>query len=288
MFFWCIAFGVGCEQLIMSTTVACWYFQDDHKVNGSELKSPNAEKTDEKTDKKQNDEFVTNGFKQTFKQHLGSVAMGSFMVAVVQTARVMLEAQTEQVNKMGGDNPVVKCQLKCAACCLACMEKCIRWVNRKAQIVIAICGGDFWPAVCGAVKKVITNWDKVFFASIAAEFFGLLGSLMITVMGPGVVYLMITNLKTTPFAGYEMADLTAPMFMLLVLVLLGYGFAAVFVGIFEMCMETILFAYIFDDKETYQPESFRGEGSMKSVVDESDKKMKERNEKKANKDTNNV
>lgn len=63
MFFWCIAFGVGCEQLIMSTTVACWYFQDDHKVNGTEMKSPNAEKTDEKTDKKQNDEFVTNGFK---------------------------------------------------------------------------------------------------------------------------------------------------------------------------------------------------------------------------------
>lgn len=70
--------------------------------------------------------------KITVTKHLGSVAMGSFFVAVIQTLRVMLEMYCEQVNKMGGANPVVKCQIRCAKCMLACMEKCIRWVNRKA------------------------------------------------------------------------------------------------------------------------------------------------------------
>lgn len=44
MFFWCIAFGVAVEQLIMSTAIACWYFQKDHLSDkGKEIKAKNEE-----------------------------------------------------------------------------------------------------------------------------------------------------------------------------------------------------------------------------------------------------
>jgi len=75
---------------------------------------------------------VWDAVKITVTKHLGSVAMGSFFVVVVQTLRVILEAYCEQVDKMGGANATVKCQMRCAKCLSACMESCIRWVNRKA------------------------------------------------------------------------------------------------------------------------------------------------------------
>jgi len=32
MFFWCVAFGVAVEQLIMATAVSCWYFLSKHQT----------------------------------------------------------------------------------------------------------------------------------------------------------------------------------------------------------------------------------------------------------------
>lgn len=52
MFFWCVAFGVAVEQLIMATAVSCWYFQKEHQTTkGKEIADKNKEDTtDEKTE----------------------------------------------------------------------------------------------------------------------------------------------------------------------------------------------------------------------------------------------
>lgn len=82
---------------------------------------------------------------------------------------------------------------------------------------------------------------------------------MISCLGPGFVFLMITNLENTPIGQYPIADINGVFFVIFVVFVLGYGFSAVFVGIFEMAMETILFCYLFDDGHQYLPECMQDE-----------------------------
>lgn len=128
MFFWVIAFIVATEQMIMCQSVSLWYFQQKHSTKGgTELqeieqeKNPEEEKKaedaegksqetgkdategDKKVEKKKKDtSFMTDAVCITLGKHMGSLAMGSFIVAVVQTIRVCMELYIEQVTQLGG------------------------------------------------------------------------------------------------------------------------------------------------------------------------------------------
>ena len=69
-FFWVTAFILGCTQFIIAAAAAIWYF-----TQGSDAKP----------------DCVGTGFKWLLKYHLGTIAFGSCIIAIVQTIRVIFE-----------------------------------------------------------------------------------------------------------------------------------------------------------------------------------------------------
>lgn len=69
--FWMTQFVIGCQHMIIAGAVATWFFTR----NKGNLNSP-----------------VGESFRNLVRYHLGTVALGSFLIAIVQFVRVLFQA----------------------------------------------------------------------------------------------------------------------------------------------------------------------------------------------------
>ena len=84
----------------------------------------------------QTDYVVTTMFYYTLRYNLGSMALGSFVLAVVETLVAALEFVENQTKVEKQSNPVMKVVLKCCKCCLFCFERCLKFVSSYAYIFV--------------------------------------------------------------------------------------------------------------------------------------------------------
>lgn len=151
-FFWLIAFCIAVEQFIIAAVTCMWYFSgqgsDDHQSQGSVS--------------------ITLGVKWAMKYHLGSLAMGSFLVAVVQMIKVIFEYCVYQYEQAAGkyaENPVYKC-LKCVIrCCIWCLDTCIKFINKNAYIQVALHNSNFCKGAMESFWLMLRNVDDFSMAS---------------------------------------------------------------------------------------------------------------------------
>lgn len=73
-------------------------------------------------------------FNNMVSYHLGSVALGSFLIALVQLARIILKFLQSKLK--GSQNDMAQCLLKACQCCLYCFEKFLAYLTRNAFIEI--------------------------------------------------------------------------------------------------------------------------------------------------------
>lgn len=100
---------------------------------------------------------ISTSVKRLAVNHLGSVAKGSFILAVVWLIQVIFEYLASKIEGKAGTEGAVSFGIKCIRCCLACFEKCIRYLNRNAYTVIALKGIDFCPAALDVFGLIIRN-----------------------------------------------------------------------------------------------------------------------------------
>ena len=75
---------------------------------------------------------------RVIRYHMGSIAFGSLVIAVVQTFRVLLWQLQRQLR--GTQNKAAQGILVCCQCCFLCVEKLLKFLNKNAYIEIAIYG----------------------------------------------------------------------------------------------------------------------------------------------------
>ena len=104
---------------------------------------------------------------RTFRYHLGTLAFGSLIIAILRMIRLMIEYIEHKIKEYGQDNPIVKvgekgtflpnkfggiknfrqCVICFCRCCFWCLEKFMKFLNRNAYIMTAIYGKNFcWSA----------------------------------------------------------------------------------------------------------------------------------------------
>lgn len=152
-FIWTCEFILGCQQMIIAGSVAIWYFSR----NKSEITCPIGKAT-----------------YRLFFYHLGSVALGSFLITLFKVPRLILTYLISKMRKHEDLKCVSWC-LKCCTCCLWCMEKCIRYLNHNAYTVIAIQGIGFCPAAREAFDILVSNALQVAAINSVGDFILFLG-----------------------------------------------------------------------------------------------------------------
>jgi len=105
--------------------------------------------------------FVLESFKTTLLKHMGSVAFGSLIIAIVQMVRAILAYLDHKSKDLQNKNVLIKYLFKCLACCLWCFEKCVKYVSTNAYILVAMKGKSFCSSAVEAVGIIIRNIARV-------------------------------------------------------------------------------------------------------------------------------
>lgn len=122
-FFWVVAFILAIEQFVIGATCCMWYYNsggDDQQAGGGGVS-------------------ISMALGWSFKYHLGSLAMGSFAIAVVTMIRTVFEYLAKKYEAMaGGDNMLYKAATCCIRCVLWALDSYVKFINKNAYIQIAL------------------------------------------------------------------------------------------------------------------------------------------------------
>nr|CAD7194963.1 unnamed protein product [Timema douglasi] len=125
------------------------------------------------------DSPILKSFKNLVRYHLGTVAMGSLLIALVQMVRVVL---TFVQNRLKGyDNSVTRCLFKCCQCCLYLLEKFLKFFTRNAYIQTAIHGSSFCRSGKQAFSLLSANALRVAAINSVGDFVLFLGKAMVVI-----------------------------------------------------------------------------------------------------------
>lgn len=187
---------------------------------------------------------VFSSFWRAIRYHLGSLAFGSLILAVIQTIRAVLTYLQTQL-RGAKENRVAKFLLMCLNCCCGCLEILIRFLNRNAYIEIAIYGYPFCKAAKTAFQLLIRNALRVAVVDKVADFLLFLGKIMITLATSFVGVVLLQMPEVVP--GWDAPDVgrfwAVPLIMI---ALLSYIVASCFMTVYEMAIDTIFLSFCED------------------------------------------
>eukprot|EP00049_Salpingoeca_infusionum_P001624 m.49727 g.49727 ORF g.49727 m.49727 type:complete len:652 (+) comp11116_c0_seq1:100-2055(+) len=225
-FFWTYELFLAVQEMTVAGAVVKWYFTRD---KGSISCCPNL-----------------SALARAIWYHLGSLAFGSLIIAIVKMLRLILAYVEKKF--AGKTSSVAKVILKCCQCCLWLMEKCLKYLNRNAYIEISIYSYNFCRAAREAFTLLVRNALTVATINSVGDFVLFLCKLMTAGLS-GVVALYWFRERTS--VSY------IAVFVVIVTVI-AYLVACIFTSIYEMAVDTI-FVCFAEDKE-------RNDGSIERPV----------------------
>jgi len=220
---WLTAFVGASVQFIIASSVCMWYFSQGTGQGASGT--------------------VRKGVWRLFRYHFGSIAFGSFILAVVQLIRIILSYMEAQAKKTGAkDNKLAQFAFKCLQCYLACFERFIKFLNKNAYIQIALTGKNFCFAAKDGFLLALGNPLRYSVLYGITGVFVLFGKVFISALTALAAYLAIT--KWSKFS----ENISSPLIPTLVVLVFAYGIGNVFMTVYGMAAETILACFVLDEE----------------------------------------
>jgi hypothetical protein len=195
------------------------------------------------------------GLQYAFQYHLGSLAFGSFIIALCRLIQFILSYIAKQAHEEG--NAALECLAKVLACVIECFKRTMEFLNKNAYIDIAIHSNSFCTAAWNAFTKIVTNAGKYGFLNGATEIIKWAGMFLITLVGVVVSWAMCKwDMYTDKTSDYF---LTSPYAVIFISMFLSLLIGWTFMIIFDMVSDTLLYCFIdtTDKKkaEAYCPDS---------------------------------
>lgn len=184
---------------------------------------------------------ILRSYKMAFRYHFGSLAFGSLILAIVQFLELMVEAFKRQAESTGGENKCTKTLINCIQCCLACVERIVEFINKTAYIQIAIRGKSFCYAAKDGFEMVFSNVLRYSVVSGVGSILMFIGKLMIAAATTGSFYLLILY---TPSIR---ANVLQPIYLLIIVFIMGFAVAMLFMTVYTLAMDTLLACFIVDE-----------------------------------------
>ncbi|KAK1886760.1 Choline transporter-like protein 2 [Dissostichus eleginoides] len=223
LFFWCSNFVTALGQVTLSGAFASYYWA---------FKKPN--------DIPAFPIFASLG--RALRYHTGSLAFGSLILSIVQVIRVLLEYLDHKLK--GAQNKCAKFLLSCMKCCFWCLEKCIKFLNRNAYIMIAIYGKSFCPSAKDAFFLLMRNIVRVAVLDKVTDFLLFLGKLLIVgIVGIFSFFFFSGRIKAVEEAAPSLNYYWVPI---MTLVVGSYLIAHGFFSVYAMCVDTLFLCFCED------------------------------------------
>lgn len=210
VFLWNNAFNLALGQILIASAVSIWFFST------SKLLEP----------------VVIKSLHRVFRYHLGSVAFGSFIIAVIQFIRYLMKYFEKQAAAQ--KNRLLVLILKCVQCCIWCFEKCVQFLNKNAYIQIALLGHNFCTSAKKAFYLILRNALR--FGTIA-----ILGSAIHAI---GFVCIMSGTTVVGYFIVRALHEDVSPMIPIITYIAMSYVVAKLYMNVFGLAVDTSLQCFL--------------------------------------------
>lgn len=189
---------------------------------------------------------VLSAITRTYRFHLGTMAYGSAIVAIVQLIRAIMAYVDSKTKGVQEKNCVVRYLMKVVHCCLWCFEKCIKFVTKNAYIYVAMRGYSFCKASRNAFGALISNMKQFAVTSVITSIFILLGKLLITLSVGFIAYIWVEY--DDDFGEGKDNELHLPVLPVIVTALVAYFSATLFLNVYDLSISSILLCFCEDYK----------------------------------------
>ncbi|XP_070531870.1 choline transporter-like protein 2 [Ptychodera flava] len=262
--FWIMSFIVALDQIVLAGAFASYYWAF--------------------TKPKDIPVFpVSASLWRSLRYHLGSIAFGSFIIAVIKLIRAMLEYLDHKLK--GSENKVAEFFLKCMKCCFWCLEKFMKFLNKNAYILIAVYGKNFCTSAKNAFMLLMRNIVRVVVLNKITDFIFFISKLMVTAFIATTSYFFFTG-QITWYERYlatylgSVPTLNYFWIPMIVISLLTYMIASVFFGVYDMAIDTLFLCFLEDlerhDGSAEKPYYMNKE--LMKIAGAKSKKEKEKND----------
>uniref|UniRef100_A0A182XV08 Choline transporter-like protein n=1 Tax=Anopheles stephensi TaxID=30069 RepID=A0A182XV08_ANOST len=212
-FLWFCQFIIGCQHMVIAGAVAGWFFTR----NKANLSNP-----------------IGRSYCNLLRYHLGTVALGSFVIALVQFLRTMLKLLMHSVRNP--QNRITSFLFDCCQCCLQCFERFLQYLTRNAYILTAMHGDPFCQAGRNAFRLLTSNALRVFAINSVGDFVLALAKVFV-VVATGLIGMELIQRK---------AGLHHPYVPLILVGIFAYLVAHCFMTVYEMTVDTIFLCFCED------------------------------------------
>lgn len=185
---------------------------------------------------------VMGAFYRCFRYHLGSLAFGSLLIAIVQVIRTMLEYVDAKLK--GSENEVAKFLIKCLKCCFWCLEKILRFITKNAYIMMGVHGKNFCASAKDAFNLILRNVVRVFVLDKVTDFLMFICKLVVVGLVGVIAYFFFNG--DIPYLDDYNPRLNFYIVPIVIVVLGAYVIADVFFSVYEMAVDTLFLCFLED------------------------------------------
>ena len=180
---------------------------------------------------------VSTSLKRTLRYSLGSLAFGSFIVAVIQFVRTVVKYMENKMKALKEKNVIVSYVMYCVNCFLWCLQKIAQFINRHAYVVIAIEGLSYCQAAGKGISIMGGNLMRVAAVNVIGDSFLFLGKVAVAAL---------CKLISVEVFGMSDLELSSPFMPTLLVFFLSLFVASLFFSVAEMAIDTVLMSYCID------------------------------------------
>ncbi|KAJ1266751.1 hypothetical protein BS78_07G002000 [Paspalum vaginatum] len=227
--YWATQFFIGCSSTVIAGSVASYYWARGEISRDIPFHT------------------VVSSLKRLLRYGLGSVALGSLIVSIVEWVRFILETLRRRLKFVNSarESCFGKTVSSSSQCCLGCIDWTLKSVNRNAYIMIAITGKGFCKASELATELIVNNILRIGKVNVIGDVILLLGKLCVSLMCALFAFLMLDKHKYR--AGHN--KISSPLVPVLLSWALGYIVAKLFFAVVEMSIDTIILSFCQDAEE---------------------------------------
>jgi hypothetical protein len=254
---WTMGFLLSTLFIMIATACATWYFIEQPKQAMPRFP-------------------VSNAAGVVLRYHLGTVAFGSLIIAIIQFLRACILYFEKKIRALTKDTPCqscVTCLLCYCNCCMAYVQRFMEFISKNAYIQTAINGFGFCKAARAAWKIITANAVRVGTVNFVADFLCFTGKLMI-VLGNCCLALYFTQ-QDSMIEGGDATQLNSPTLIVLIVFIGTWFIAQLFMHVYESAIVTLLQCFLIDEQD-YQGRF--ASPNLRKFVEEDDLKPKAKKE----------
>lgn len=200
-----------------------------------------------------------------FRYNFGSLAFGSFLLAIVWCVRVIFEYVDKKLKNFSDNNAALKCISNIVRCCLDCCHRFIKFINANAYIQVALTGDNFCSSALAGFVLALKHSATFFITNGIGSLLTILGKLTISVGNTLIGYLILTKVKSIQSA------IESPIGPLVVIFAISYIMASAFMSVYYTTSLTILQCLYVDvdicgQKEVNAMQSQNRPREMESII----------------------